>query len=332
MAAIERPYWLEGRECFSTASIGIALLGEERENVSEILQHADLAMYQAKAAGRNTIRFFAPSLQVAINARASMENELRHAINARQFVLYYQPQVDSTGLIGAETLIRWKHPKRGILAPGEFIPLAEETGLILPIGDWVLEAACRQIAEWADRSQTAHFSVAVNVSAQQFCKKDFVEHVLAIVDCTGANPKRLKLELTESMLVDCIEDVICKMTEFKSIGIGLSLDDFGTGFSSLSYLKRLPLDQLKIDRSFVRDINSDPGSRAIAQSVISLGRALGLSVIAEGVETEDQLDLLASLGCNSFQGYLFSCPLPLEEFQLLLPVFSEMCSAIPMQT
>ncbi len=331
ISAIAQPHWLVGRECISTVSIGITLFGEKPEAVNEILQHAEIAMYRAKAAGRNTICFFAPSLQVDINARASMEWDLRHAIKANQFVLYYQPQVDSTGVIGAEALIRWNHPKRGILSPGEFIPLAEETGLIHLLGDWVLDAAGKQIAEWANRSRTANIPVAVNISARQFCKRGFVKQVLAMLDSTKANPKNLRLELTESMLVDCIE-AVPKMTEFRSLGIGLSLDDFGTGFSSLSYLKRLPLDQLKIDRSFVRDIIADPGSRAIAQAVISLGRALDLSVIAEGVETEEQLDILANLGCNSFQGYLFSCPLPLEEFELLLPVLTEMCSAILIQS
>jgi EAL domain-containing protein (putative c-di-GMP-specific phosphodiesterase class I) len=261
------------------------------------------------------MRFFAPALQAAVNARAAMEEDLRHAIKTSQFVLYYQPQVDCTRLIGAEALVRWNHPKRGLLAPGEFIHLAEETGLILPLGEWVLETACTQIAAWASQVETAHLSVSVNISARQFRQPDFVEQVLAALDRTGANPKNLKLELTESMLVDNIEDVIAKMTEFKSHGLGFSLDDFGTGYSSLAYLKRLPLDQLKIDRSFVRDILEDVGSRAIAQSVISLGRALSLSVIAEGVETEEQLGYLTRLGCHTFQGFLFSRPLPLQEFE-----------------
>jgi EAL domain-containing protein (putative c-di-GMP-specific phosphodiesterase class I) len=315
LAAIDQPYWLSGRECFSTSSIGITVFGDKRESTNEVLQQADIAMYQAKTAGRNTMRFFAPALQAAVNARAAMEEDLRHAIKTSQFVLYYQPQVDCTRLIGAEALVRWNHPKRGLLAPGEFIHLAEETGLILPLGEWVLETACTQIAAWASQVETAHLSVSVNISARQFRQPDFVEQVLAALDRTGANPKNLKLELTESMLVDNIEDVIAKMTEFKSHGLGFSLDDFGTGYSSLAYLKRLPLDQLKIDRSFVRDILEDVGSRAIAQSVISLGRALSLSVIAEGVETEEQLGYLTRLGCHTFQGFLFSRPLPLQEFE-----------------
>jgi diguanylate cyclase (GGDEF)-like protein/PAS domain S-box-containing protein len=317
LAAIDKPYWLVGRECLSTSSIGITVFGDKRESTNEVLQQADIAMYQAKAAGRNTIRFFAPALQAAVNARAALEEDIRQAIKNSQFVLYYQPQLDGVGLIGAEALIRWMHPKRGLLTPGEFIALAEETALILPLGDWALETACAQIAAWANRADAAHISIAVNISARQFRQPGFVDKVLAALDRTGANPKNLKLELTESMLVENIDDIIAKMTELRSHGLGFSLDDFGTGYSSLAYLKRLPLDQLKIDSSFVRDILLDVGSRAIAQSVISLGRALGLSVIAECVETEEQRSYLSHLGCHAFQGYLFSRPLPLDEFERL---------------
>ena len=267
LAAVDEPYWLAGHECLSTSSIGITVFGDKRESTDEVLQQADIAMYEAKAAGRNTMRFFAPALQIAVNARVAMEIDLRQALKTGEFVLYFQPQVDSTGLIGAETLIRWRHPVRGLLAPGEFIPLAEETGLILSLGNWVLETACKQIAAWADRTQTSQISISVNISALQFRHPDFVDHVLTMVDHAGANPRNLKLELTESMLVDNIEDVITKITQLKSHGIGLSLDDFGTGYSSLAYLKRLPLDQLKIDRSFVRDIVENASSRAIAQSI-----------------------------------------------------------------
>ncbi len=317
LVAVDQPFWLCGRECVSTSSIGITVFGDMRESTNEVLQQADIAMYQAKAAGRNTMRFFAPALQAAVNARAALEEDIRQAIKAGQFVLYYQPQLDSAGLIGAEALIRWQHPRRGLLVPGEFIPLSEETGLILPLGDWVLESACAQIAAWSERLETAPISLAVNISARQFRQPGFVDKVLAALRRTGANPRNLKLELTESMLVENIEDIIAKMTELKSHGLGFSLDDFGTGYSSLAYLKRLPLDQLKIDSSFVRDITSDVGSRAIAQSVISLGRALGLSVIAECVESEEQRAYLSRLGCHTFQGYLFSRPLPLDEFERL---------------
>ena len=315
LAAIDKPFLLSGRECLSTCSIGITVFGNKRESTDEVLQQADIAMYQAKAAGRNTLRFFAPALQAAVNARAALEEDIRQAIKSSQFVLYYQPQLDSSGLFGAEALIRWNHPRRGLLFPGEFISLAEETGLIQPLGDWVLENACAQVAAWAGRADTANISVAVNISARQFRQSGFVDKVLASLARTGANPQNIKLELTESMLVENIEDVIAKMTLLKSHGLKFSLDDFGTGYSSLAYLKRLPLDQLKIDSSFVRDILADGGSRAIAQSVISLGHALGLSVIAECVETEEQHALLSRLGCNAFQGFLFSRPLPLDAFE-----------------
>jgi EAL domain-containing protein (putative c-di-GMP-specific phosphodiesterase class I) len=274
------------------------------------------------------LRFFAPALQTAVHARAAMEVELRHALKTDQFVLHYQPQVDASGLMGAEALIRWRHPKHGLLAPGTFIPMAEQSGLILPLGDWILETAAAQIAAWHTRRQTAKISISVNISALQFRQPDFVDQVLRALRRAGANPQNLKLELTESMLVDNMEDVIVKITDLKSHGIGFSLDDFGTGYSSLAYLKRLPLDQLKIDRSFVRDIIENLGSRAIAQSIISLGRAMCLEVIAEGVETEEQRDCLIQLGCQTFQGYLFSCPLPLEEFELLLPVLNNLNSEI----
>jgi EAL domain-containing protein (putative c-di-GMP-specific phosphodiesterase class I) len=272
-------------------------------------------MHRAKAAGRNTTHFFAPHLQSAANARTAIEEDLYKAIEANQFELYYQPQVEEGSLIGAECLIRWNHPSRGLMYPGEFIPLAEETGLILPMGEWVLNTACAQIAAWTDRPQMTHIPIAVNVSARQFRQTDFVEQVRAVLYRSGANPQNLKLELTESMLLENIEEVIAKMTDLKSNGLRFSLDDFGVGYSSLSYLKRLPLDQLKIDISFVRDILSDASSGAIAQTVVSLSQVMGLSVIAEGVETEEQRDFLVRLGCRAFQGYLFGKPLPLDDFE-----------------
>ena len=313
LAALREPYLLDGRECQSTASIGITVFGSKRESSNAVLQQAGIATHQAKTAGGNTIRFFSPALQAAVNARAAMKEDLSRAIGENQFLLYYQPQVDSTGLIGSEALIRWNHPVRGIVSPYEFIPLAEETGLILELGDWALETACRQIALWDGRKLSA--PVSVNISARQFAQADFVDKTLATIARAGADPKKLKLELTESMLANNIEEVIAKMTLLKSHGLSFALDDFGTGYSSLSYLKRLPLDQLKIDRAFVSDILKDVASAAIAQTIISLGRAIGLSVIAEGVETEDQRKFLSSLGVHSFQGYLFSRPLPLEEFE-----------------
>ncbi len=319
LGTIHQPYRLDGRECRSSSSIGITIFGTPQDSTNEVLQQADIAMYQAKAAGRNTLHFFAPALQAAVNARAEMEEDLRQAINRKDFRLYYQAQVDGDRLVGAEALIRWKHPKRGDLPPDDFIPLAEQTGVILPIGDWVLETACKQIKAWAARKNTAHLTVAVNISARQLLNPDFVKNVLATLDRTGANPQNLKLELTESMFVDDLEDVVTKMTELKAHGLRFSLDDFGMGYSSLGYLRRLPLDQLKIDQEFVRDILVDASSSAIAQSIISLSKAMGLSVIAEGVETEAQRDFLARLGCHAFQGFLFSGPVPAEEFELLLP-------------
>lgn len=315
--AISQPYILAGHECRSTASIGITVFGDKRDGPNEVLQQAGIAMSQAKNAGGNTMRFFAPALQAAVNARADMKEGIDQAIHAKQFVLYYQPQVDSTGLIGAEALIRWQHPVRGIVPPNEFIPVAEETGLILPLGNLILETACTQIAAWITRGVLAQVQIGVNISARQFARPDFVEYVLATIARTGANPRNLMLELTESMLANDLKDVIAKMTALKSHGLSFALDDFGTGYSSLSYLKHLPLDQLKIDRAFVQDILKDVASASIAQTVISLGRAMGLSVIAEGVETEEQRAFLTDLGTHSFQGYLYSRPLPLQEFERL---------------
>ncbi|MDD5299314.1 MAG: EAL domain-containing protein [Gallionella sp.] len=250
-------------------------------------------------------------------ARVAMESDLRRAVSEQeQFLLYYQAQIDSSGhLIGAEALVRWQHPERGMVSPAEFIPLAEETGLILPLGHWVLTTACQQLATWAAHPETAHLTVAVNVSARQFSLPNFVEEVLALVDYFGVNTANLKLEITESMLLDNVDDIIAKMIALKARGINFSLDDFGTGYSSLSYLKRLPLYQLKIDQSFVRDVLTDPNDAAIAKTIVALSQSMGLAVIAEGVETEGQRDFLALQGCHNYQGYFFSRPLPIEQFE-----------------
>ena len=302
-----------------TASIGITLFDGVSLPADELLKRADTAMYQAKAAGRDSLRFFDPEMQTSVAARAAMEIALRKAITEEQFLLHYQPQVDASGqLTGAEVLIRWQHPERGMVPPGEFIPLAEETGLILPIGHWVMETACRQLAAWAARPETAHLNLAVNVSARQFSLPNLVEQVLALLEQTGAPPNRLKLELTESMLLDNTSDMIAKMHALKARGVSFSLDDFGTGYSSLSYLKRLPLDQLKIDQSFVRDVLNDPNDAAIARTIVALGQSLGLAVIAEGVETAAQRDFLAAHGCHNYQGYFFSRPVGLQAFEQLL--------------
>jgi EAL domain-containing protein (putative c-di-GMP-specific phosphodiesterase class I) len=314
LAAIDQPFLLEGRECHTTSSMGITVFGNQSESTNEVLQQADIAMYQAKAAGRNAMFFFAPALQASVNARVAMERDLRAAIRENQFSLFYQPQLDRGLLTGAEALIRWNHPTRGLVSPQDFVPLAEETGLIFPMGSWVMETACMQIAAWASRKEGEHLSVAVNVSAREFRQPKFVDHVLTALDRTGANPKNLKIELSETMFGENIEDVIARMNKLRTYGIRFSLEDFGTGYSSMAYLKRLPLDQIKIDRAFVNDILKDPISGAIAQAIISFGKAMGLSVIAEGVETEEQRAFLAKLGCHSFQGYLFSHPLPLGQF------------------
>jgi len=316
LAALEQAYHLAGYEHLNTASIGVALLDDRQLSIDELLKRADLAMYEAKAAGRNTLQFFDPGMQTVINARAALEADLREAIRKDQFVLHYQPQIDDQGrMIGAEALVRWAHPQRGWVSPAEFIPLAENTGLIRPLGNWILESACRQLATWAARPETAHLALAVNVSALQLHHKDFVDHVLAEIDRFGADPQRLKLELTESLLIDNIEEAIDKMTALKGRGIRFSLDDFGTGYSSLSYLKRLPLDELKIDQDFVRDILIDPNDAAIARMIVVLGASLGLIVIAEGVETELQRKALTRQGCHAYQGYLFSKPLSSGELE-----------------
>ncbi len=321
LAALRQVYLLTGYVHHTSASIGVALFGPQRESVDDLLKRADLAMYSAKTAGRNALRFFDPQMQTVITTRAALETDLREAVRLDQFVLHYQAQMatnHATGgryLTGAEVLVRWLHPVRGMVSPAEFIPAAEETGLILPLGHWVLTTACVQLAVWATQPEMAHLTLAVNVSARQFHHRDFVAQVLAVLEYTGANPQRLKLELTESMLVTNVEDVIAKMYALKATGVGFSLDDFGTGFSSLSYLKRLPLDQLKIDQGFVRDILVDPNDAAISRTVVALAGSLGLAVIAEGVETAAQRDALAGLGCHAYQGYLFSRPLPLAGFE-----------------
>ncbi|OIN92668.1 MAG: hypothetical protein AUJ20_06785 [Comamonadaceae bacterium CG1_02_60_18] len=301
----------------STPSIGLTLFGGVLpQSTDDPLKRAELAMYQAKAAGRNTLRFFEDRMQQVVAERAALEDDLRDALLANQFLLYYQPQVvgGAARLTGAEALVRWQHPVRGLVSPAEFIPLAEETGMILQLGQWVLETACRQLAVWADQPALAELTLAVNVSAKQFNQADFVAQVQATLARTGAKPQRLKLELTESLLVDDVEGIIAKMVALKAIGVGFSLDDFGTGYSSLSYLKRLPLDQLKIDQGFVRNILSDPNDAAIAKMVVALADSMGLAVIAEGVEMQAQQEFLAHMGCHAYQGYYFSRPVDVTAF------------------
>jgi len=317
LSAVNHPYVLAGQEHHGSASIGISLFAHLVQTIDDLLKQADLAMYRAKASGRSTLRFFDPEMQAAVTARAALEVELRRGVREHQFLLLYQPQVDEVGRItGAEALVRWQHPQRGPVSPDEFIPLAEETGLILPLGRWVLETACAQLAAWAAQSDTARLALAVNVSPREFHHPDFARRVLETVEHTHANPEKLILEFTESLLLDDMGDAIAKMRALKARGVGLSLDDFGTGYSSLRYVKHLPLDQLKIDRSFVREVLTDPNDAAIARAILALGQSLGLAVIAEGVETEAQRCFLASNGCHAFQGNLYGQPGPAEALQV----------------
>ena len=323
LVAIRQPYQLPDREFHSTTSIGVVLFGQQGQSQDDLLKQADIAMYQAKVAGRNTLRFFDPKMQETLNARVALENELRHALDNREFVLYYQIQVDDANHpVGAEALIRWQHPDRGLMSPLEFIPLAEDTGLILPIGQWILEIACGLIQAWARDALTRDLVLSINVSAKQFHQPHFVDQVQAAIEGYGIEPSRLKLELTESMLLDNVEEIIAKMKALKAFGIQFSLDDFGTGYSSLQYLKRLPIDQLKIDQSFVRDIVTDESDQAIVRTVIAMAQGLERSVIAEGVEADAQRALLIKKGCHLFQGYLFGKPIPLEQFEAQLRQFS----------
>ena len=322
LAALSQPYQLASYEYHSTVSIGATLFHGQQQSIDELLKQADIAMYQAKKSGRNVLRFFDPQMQTNITTRVSLEGELRKALERRQLHLYYQIQMNSSNRpLGAEALIRWIHPERGMVSPAQFIPLAEETGLILPIGQWVLETACAQIKAWQQDARTSDLLLAVNVSAKQFRQANFVAQVQAAVQHHAINPMLLKLELTEGMLLENIENVIATMTALKAIGVRISLDDFGTGYSSLQYLKRLPLDQLKIDQSFVRDIATDNSDKAIVRTIIAMAHSLSLDVIAEGVETEEQRHILLTTACTHFQGYLFGRPMPIEQFGEMLKQF-----------
>ncbi|MDD2933716.1 MAG: EAL domain-containing protein [Methylotenera sp.] len=319
MFTLNQPYQLNMHTYHSTTSLGVALFNGHELNTEDLLKQADIALYQSKAEGRNTLRFFDPKMQETIAARADLENELRKAVEHNQFQLYYQIQVGSTGqALGAEALIRWLHPERGMISPFNFIPLAEDSGLILPIGQWVLNAACAQIKIWERKPVAKNLTLAVNMSAKQFKQVNFVEQVEDAIKRHEINPTRLKIELTESLLVDNVQDIISKITKLSKIGIRFSLDDFGTGYSSLQYLKQLPLDQLKIDQSFVRDITTDASDRAIVRTIITMAHSLDVNVIAEGVETAEQQQFLLDNGCTHYQGYLFGKPLPIDEFEALL--------------
>ena len=314
---LSQPYVIghNGQKHHSSSSIGVTLFRDQELSIDVLLKQADLALYQAKACGRNTVRFFNPEMQASIDSRSAMEAALRNGIDQGELQLFYQPQIDQDGRVtGAEALLRWFPANQAPVSPAKFIPLAEETGLIVPIGLWVMQTACAQLKIWSDSHLTRELQIAVNVSASQFRQSNFVETLCDVLQNSGANPALLKLELTEGVVLHNIEEMINRMTEIKALGVTFSLDDFGTGFSSLSYLKRLPLDQVKIDQSFVRDISIDPNDAAIVHAIIAMTRSLGMESIAEGVETTEQLGFLRNSGCTNYQGYLFGKPMPVLEW------------------
>jgi diguanylate cyclase (GGDEF)-like protein/PAS domain S-box-containing protein len=319
LTSLNQPYQLDSHTYRTTSSIGATLFIGHNKTIDELLKQADIAMYQAKALGRNNLCFFDPKMQEIINARVKLEADLYLAFKENQFLLYYQPQVYCNHQVfGAEVLIRWQHPEYGLVFPVDFIPIAEETGLILSIGEWVLETACAQLKLWESGMHTRHLVLAVNVSSKQFYQACFVEQVCAVVEKYAIRPERLKLELTESVVLSNIDDTIIKMLELKKIGVHFSMDDFGTGYSSLSYLTQLPLNQLKIDRSFVRNMGIKHTDAVIVQTIIGMANNLGMEIIAEGVETEEQRVFLEQHGCTAIQGYLFSKPVPIEQFESFL--------------
>lgn len=317
LAALNRPYDIAGQSCVISASIGVVLFRDHLIAAQELIRRADHAMYQAKTAGRNTLRFYDSAVHQQIKLRSAIEEEIRKALQQGEFVLYYQPEVDSKQqLLGAEALVRWQHPSRGLLAPGEFIAIAEDSGQIEALGRWVLQTACAQLASWSRDPDMARLRLSVNISVRELRDPRFVQHVLGVLERSGAPLKQLKLELTESMMLENFDDTIAKMNAIRAHGVGFSLDDFGTGYASLTHLKRLPLDCLKVDRSFVRDLLSNPRDAAIARTIVALGHNLDLIVVAEGVETEAQRDLLQSFGCQAYQGYLFGAAAPVEVLNL----------------
>jgi predicted signal transduction protein with EAL and GGDEF domain len=317
--ALTEPFQFKDVAHHSSASLGIALFSGTEQSVETLLKQADLAMYRAKDGGKNTVRFFDPEMQTALDERAALEADLRAALDLDQLQLYFQPQVDQHGTIcGAEALLRWIHPDRGFVPPDRFIPIAEATGQILSIGHWVLDSACQQLERWSKQFPEMDLTMAVNVSPEEFRQVDFVDQVRSVVQHRQTDPSRLRLELTETMMVEEVEVTINKMEALQNLGIGFSLDDFGTGYSSLSYLTRLPLNTLKIDKTFVLNLPDNHNDAVIAQTVISMAQSLELDVIAEGVETLEQRDFLVNHDCMSFQGYLFSPPVPQADFERLL--------------
>jgi hypothetical protein len=298
-----------------TSSIGLTLFGDQESSIDALLKKSDIALYDAKRSGRNTYRFFSPEMQASIDDSTSLVDALRLALQNDEFTLYYQPQVNSTGhLMGAEALLRWTPPNAEIISPLTFIATAEESGLIVPIGDWVVEQCFKQLQRWQQRPETSGLKLSINISADQFHQADFVAKICSGIERFNINPNRITLELTESAVLQRVDQAVQTMLELKDKGVSFSLDDFGTGYSSLSYLKLLPLDQVKIDSSFVRDISFDPDDAAIVRAILAMSESLGLSVIAEGVETQVQREFLFDHGCLHYQGYLFGRPVPIENF------------------
>jgi diguanylate cyclase (GGDEF)-like protein len=303
----------------STPSLGLTLFRGQETSVEVLLKQADVALYQAKGSGRNAFRFFNPEMQEAIDTRSELETAMRNGLQQQEFKLFYQPQIDHNAqLIGAEALLRWFPENLAPISPAEFIPLAEDTGLIIPLGLWVMQTACAQLNAWEGNPRTCNLQIAINVSARQFHQPNFFEQLRDCLQYSGANPAMLKLELTESVVLENVEDVISRMLQIKELGVAFSLDDFGTGFSSLSYLKRLPLDQIKIDQSFVRDVTIDSNDAAIVRAIIAMSHSLGMQVIAEGVETKEQHEFLKQNGCLRYQGYFFGKPMPIDEWVHIL--------------
>ena len=309
--SLSQPYLVEGREIFITASVGITMFPDDGTTVDELLRNADTAMYHAKDSGKDMFKFFTQEMNVSVRDRLTLQNSLRRALERDEFILYYQPKMDiaSRQVTSVEALLRWLHPQEGMILPGRFIPQAEETGLIIPIGEWVLRTACQQIKEWQAKGHPS-IRIAVNVSASQFKRQNFAETVIGILEETGISPVFLELELTESAIMQNIDSSVEILNSLKAMGIQISIDDFGTGYSSLSYLRRFPIDYIKIDRSFIVNFTSNSDDRAIVTAIIAMARSLGLKIIAEGVETEEQLAILSELGCHEMQGYLYSKPLP----------------------
>ncbi len=317
LTTVARPFELRGQEMMVTASVGIALISDVGTNLERLFQSADSAMYDAKAHDRNNARFYSQVLSEQARARLDIENALRHPDTLAQLELFYQPKIDvKTGQItGAEALLRWRHPTRGLVPPGDFIDVAEESGLVVPIGRWVVREACRQVRIWQEIPELRGMRIAVNVSARQFRDPRFLDDVKEILAETGVNPRAIELELTESTLMEDTKSAQTLLYELKRLGIWIALDDFGTGYSSLGYLRRFPFDTLKVDRSFVSDILVDDGCAAITSAIVAMANRLGLHVVAEGVETEGQRDYLVELGCEQIQGYFYSRPLPVPQFE-----------------